>query len=167
MLFRSQIYRYDLDKGSGDLWFKVNLPLDPGRFEVNQAWFQSKDGTRVPMFLLHRKGLKRNPDTPVLLGGYGGFNVSNTPLFSATGVIFAEQGGIFAIVNLRGGAEFGEAWHEAGMRDRKQNVFDDFIAAAEYLIREKYTKPSRLAITGGSNGGLLVGAALKIGRAHV
>lgn len=155
-----QIYRYDLDKGSGDLWFKANLPLDSSRFVVNQVWFQSKDGTRVPMFLLHKKGLKRSPDTPVLLGGYGGFNVSMTPSFAANGVIFAELGGIYAIVNLRGGSEFGEAWHQAGMRDRKQNVFDDFAAAAKYLIRESYTKPSRLAISGGSNGGLLVGAAL-------
>jgi prolyl oligopeptidase len=155
-----QIYRYDLDKGSGDLWFKVNTPLDAGSFELKQVWFPSKDGTRVPMFLLSKKGKKRSPDTPVLLGGYGGFNVSLTPAFAANGVVFAEMGGIYAIVNLRGGSEFGEDWHTAGMRDRKQNVFDDFIAAAEYLIREKYTKPSRLAISGGSNGGLLVGAAL-------
>lgn len=155
-----QIYRYDLDKGSGDLWFKLNMPLDSSRFEVNQVWFHSKDGTRVPMFLLHRKGLKRSPDTPVLLGGYGGFNLSLTPAFASNGVVFAELGGIYAVVNLRGGAEFGEAWHQAGMRDKKQNVFDDFIGAAEFLIREKYTVPSRLAISGGSNGGLLVGAAL-------
>jgi prolyl oligopeptidase len=114
----------------------------------------------VPIFLLHRKGLKPNGSTPVLLTAYGGFNVSNTPYFSSNGVLWAERGGIFALANLRGGGEFGEDWHRAGMLGHKQNVFDDFIAAAEYLIHEKYTNSKKLAISGGSNGGLLVGAAL-------
>jgi len=156
----SQIYRYDLDKGSGDLWFKLRVPLESGNFEVRQEWFTSKDGTRVPMFLMHKKGFKKNGNAPVLLGGYGGFNVNLTPTFTAQAVIWAELGGVYAVANLRGGGEYGEDWHRNGMTDRKQNVFDDFIAGAEYLIKSGYTKPSRLAISGGSNGGLLVGAAL-------
>ena len=112
------------------------------------------------MFLMHRKGLRKDGNAPVLLGGYGGFNVSNTPAYSSLAVVWAELGGVYALANLRGGGEFGEDWHRAGMLGSKQNVFDDFIGAAEYLIREKYTKPARLAIVGGSNGGLLVGAAL-------
>ncbi len=155
-----QIYRMNLATGSNDLWFKLNAPVDSSMFEVNQVWYQSKDGTRVPMFLMHKKGLRKDGKAPVLLGGYGGFNVSNTPAYSSSAVVWAELGGIYALANLRGGGEFGEEWHRAGMLGNKQNVFDDFIGAAEFLIREKYTEPSRLAISGGSNGGLLVGAAL-------
>ena len=141
-------------------WRKVDAPVESSRYEVEQVWFHSKDGTRVPMFLVHRKGLKKTGDTPTLLSGYGGFNISRTPVFNRSVYIFLEHGGIYADAQLRGGAEFGEDWHRAGMLDKKQNVFDDFIAAAEYLVREKYTDRQRLAISGGSNGGLLVGAAM-------
>jgi prolyl oligopeptidase len=127
---------------------------------MKQVWYASKDGTKIPMFLLYKKGLKLDGTAPVYLTGYGGFNISLTPAFSAVAVLWAENGGIFAQPNLRGGGEFGEKWHQAGMLAKKQNVFDDFIGAAEWLIRNKYTNPSRLAIAGGSNGGLLVGAAL-------
>src|SRR5262249_56097995 len=120
----------------------------------------SKKRTRGPMFLVHRKRLKPDGQTPTILYGYGGFNVSLTPNFNTSAAWWVEQGGIYAVANLRGGGEFGEAWHKAGMLDKKQNVFDDFVAAAEWLIKNKYTNPSRLAIRGGSNGGLLVGAVL-------
>ncbi|MBI3684779.1 MAG: S9 family peptidase [Acidobacteria bacterium] len=120
----------------------------------------SKDSTRVPMFLVHKKGHKPDPRTPVLLHGYGGFNVSQMPRFMANAAVWIESGGIFAVANIRGGSEFGEAWHRAGMFGKKQNVFDDFIAAAEWLVQNKHTNPAKLAIWGGSNGGLLVGAAL-------
>jgi prolyl oligopeptidase len=120
----------------------------------------SKDGTEIPMFLVHRKNLPRDGKNPTLLTGYGGFTLSQTPAFSFRAALWAERGGVYAIANLRGGSEFGEAWHKAGMLDRKQNVFDDFIGAAEWLIAKKYTSKDKLAITGGSNGGLLVGAAL-------
>ncbi len=156
----SLIYRLDTGKGVSEMWFKQPVPIESSDFVLDQQWFQSKDGTRVPMFLLHKKGLQRDGNRPVLMTGYGGFNVSMTPAFSAMAVAWAELGGVFALPNLRGGSEFGEDWHEGGMRLRKQNVFDDFIGAAEFLIREKYTNPKRLAITGRSNGGLLVGAAL-------
>ena len=127
--------------------------------EVKQIWYNSKDGTRVPMFLLHARGIKLDGSNPTFLTGYGGFNISLTPSFRASAVLWAEQGGVFAMPNLRGGGEFGEEWHRAGMREKKQNVFDDFIAAAEWLIEKGYTKPAKLAISGRSNGGLLVGAA--------
>ncbi|MEZ5351568.1 MAG: prolyl oligopeptidase family serine peptidase [Bryobacteraceae bacterium] len=156
----SRIYRLDAAKGVSEMWFQQPVPIESGDFVLDQQWFQSKDGTRIPLFLLYKKGLQRDGNRPVLMTGYGGFNVSMTPAFSATAVAWAELGGVFALPNLRGGSEFGEQWHENGMRFEKQNVFDDFIGAAEYLIREKYTNPKRLAITGRSNGGLLVGAAL-------
>ena len=142
------------------LWRKVDAPVDPSKYEVEQVWFHSKDGTKVSMFLVHQKGLKRTGKTPTLLTGYGGFNISETPAFVRSAYLFLEHGGIYAAAQLRGGSENGEDWHRAGMLDKKQNVFDDFIAAAEYLVQEKYTDREHLAITGGSNGGLLVGAVL-------
>jgi prolyl oligopeptidase len=155
------IYRYDLQKHEGSLWAKVDAPsIDSSAYEVNQVWYQSKDGTRVPMFVVYKKGLEKNGKNPTLLTGYGGFNISLTPTFRRNAYIWLEHGGIYAVANLRGGAEFGEDWHRAGMRDKKQNVFDDFIAAAEYLISEKYTDRNHLAIQGGSNGGLLMGAMM-------
>ena len=159
--FAPSIYRYDLKGGSTSLWTKVDAPsIDPVAFEVNQEWFKSKDGTRVPMFVVHKKGIQKNGKNPTLLTAYGGFNVSLTPSFSRTAYLWMEHGGVFAVANLRGGAEFGEDWHRAGMLDKKQNVFDDMIAAAEYLIGEKYTDKNHLAIQGGSNGGLLMGAMM-------
>jgi prolyl oligopeptidase len=155
------IYRYDLEGRTTTLWTKVDAPaIDPAAYEVQQQWYQSKDGTRVPMFLVHKKGLKKDGDNPTLLTGYGGFNFSFTPEFDSEIYLWLEHGGIYAVANLRGGAEFGEDWHRAGMLDKKQNVFDDMIAAAGYLISEKYTRPDRLAIQGGSNGGLLMGAMI-------
>src|ERR1700733_9446989 len=155
------IYRYDLETRDTKLWAKVDAPaIDPAGYEVQQEWYQSKDGTRVPMFLVHKKGLKKDGDNPTLLTGYGGFNVSLTPEFDSDIYLWLEHGGIYAVANLRGGAEFGEDWHRAGMLDKKQNVFDDMIRAAEYLISEKYTSANRLAIKGGSNGGLLMGAMI-------
>jgi prolyl oligopeptidase len=159
--FAPSIYRYDLKGGSTSLWTKVDAPsIDPAAFEVNQEWFKSKDGTRVPMFVVHKKGIQKNGKNPTLLTAYGGFNVSLTPSFSRTAYLWMEHGGVFAVANLRGGAEFGEDWHRAGMLEKKQNVFDDMIAAAEYLIAEKYTDKNHLAIQGGSNGGLLMGAMM-------
>src|ERR1700730_2221113 len=154
------IYRYLASSGKRDLWFRYPIPVEPDRFESEQVWYPSKDGTRIPMFLVHRKGLKPNGNLPVLLYGYGGFDVSLTPDFDTNALWWAEQGGVYAVANLRGGSEFGQAWHRAGMLDKKQNVFDDFIAAAEWLIKNKYTNPGRLAIWGASNGGLLVGAVM-------
>jgi prolyl oligopeptidase len=154
------IYRYDVAAGTQAAWARTAAPVESDRFELSQVWYASKDGTRVPMFLLHRKGLKRDGSSPTFLTGYGGFTSSLTPSFSPRAVLWAEAGGVYALPNLRGGGEFGESWHQAGMREKKQNVFDDFIGAAEWLVANDYTKPSRLAIAGGSNGGLLVGAAL-------
>ena len=147
--------------GVVSLWAKVDAPsIDPSAYEVNQEWFNSKDGTRVPMFVVHKKGLTKTGHTPTLLTGYGGFNVSLTPVFNRAAYLWLEHGGIYAVANLRGGAEFGEDWHRAGMLDKKQNVFDDMIAAAEHLISAKYTDARHLAIEGGSNGGLLMGAMI-------
>jgi prolyl oligopeptidase len=155
------VYRYDLKSGATSLWAKVDAPsIDPAAYEVNQEWFHSKDGTRVPMFIVNKKGLKKDGHNPTLLTAYGGFNVSLTPSFSRTAYLWMEHGGVYAVANLRGGAEFGEDWHRAGMLDKKQNVFDDMIAAAEHLIAEKYTDTDHLAIQGGSNGGLLMGAMI-------
>jgi len=159
--FAPSIYRYDLKDSSTSLWTKVDAPsIDPSAYEVQQEWFASKDGTRVPMFVVHKKGLQKNGKNPTLLTAYGGFNVSLTPTFSRTAYLWMEHGGIYVVANLRGGAEFGEDWHRAGMLDKKQNVLDDMIAAAEHLISEKYTDPKHLAIQGGSNGGLLMGAMI-------
>ena len=159
--FAPSIYRYDLKDGSTTLWTHVDAPsIDPAGYEVHQEWFKSKDGTRVPMFVVHKKGVEKNGHNPTLLTAYGGFNVSVTPTFSRTAYLWMEHGGIYAVANLRGGAEFGEDWHRAGMLDKKQNVFDDMIAAAEHLIAEKYSDKNHLAIQGGSNGGLLMGAMI-------
>jgi prolyl oligopeptidase len=154
------IYRYDVATGKQAIWAKDNVPVDSDRFEVKQVRYASKDGTMIPMFIVHAKGMKLDGSHPTLLTGYGGFTLSQTPGFSARAVLWVESGGVYALPNLRGGGEFGEEWHKAGMLDKKQNVFDDFHAAAEYLIASGYTKPEHLAISGGSNGGLLVGAAL-------
>jgi prolyl oligopeptidase len=155
------VYRLDLASRKTKLWDKVDAPgIDSSAYEVKQLWYASKDGTKVPMFMFHKKGLALDAKNPTLLTGYGGFNVSNTPEFRASRFVWLEHGGVFVVANLRGGAEFGEDWHRAGMLEKKQNVFDDFIAAAEFLISEKYTDKDHLAIQGGSNGGLLMGAAL-------
>jgi prolyl oligopeptidase len=159
--FAPAIYRYDLKDGSTTIWTKVDAPsIDPSAYDVAQEWFRSKDGTRVPMFVVHKKGLQKTGHNPTLLTAYGGFNISLTPTFSRTAYLWMEHGGIYAVANLRGGAEFGEDWHRAGMLDKKQNVFDDMTAAAEHLIAEKYTDKNHLAIQGGSNGGLLMGAMM-------
>ena len=152
------IYRYEVESGRRSEWSRLDVPIEPERFEVRQVHYESKDGTRIPMFLLHTKGLELDGRNPTFLTGYGGFNLSRTPSFSAKAIAWVEQGGVFALPNLRGGGEFGEAWHEAGMLEKKQNVFDDFISAAQWLIAEGYTRPEKLSIRGGSNGGLLVGA---------
>ena len=154
------VYQYDMEKNESTLYTspKVNFRLED--YTSEQVFFQSKDGTRIPMFLTYKKGLKKNGNTPVYLYGYGGFNISLGPSFSATRIAFLEQGGIYAQVTLRGGGEYGEEWHLAGTKMQKQNVFDDFIGAAEWLIKEGYTCKDRLAIVGGSNGGLLVGACM-------
>ena len=154
------IYRCDLSNAKQSVWAQVKVPVDGSKFDVKQVWYTSKDGTKVPMFLVHAKGIKQDGSNPVLLEGYGGFNLSNTPSFDSDAIVWAERGGVFALANLRGGGEFGEAWHQAGMLAKKQNVFDDFIGAAEWLIANKYTNPAKMSILGGSNGGLLVGAAL-------
>jgi prolyl oligopeptidase len=154
------IYRFDLAKGTQEVWTRPEVPIESGQFEVKQVWYSSKDGTRVPMFLFYKKGLRPDGSHPALLTAYGGFGVSIKPAFSAEAAAFVERGGVYAVPNLRGGGEFGEAWHHAGMLEKKQNVFDDFNAAAEWLVANGYTQPSRLVIQGASNGGLLVGAAL-------
>jgi prolyl oligopeptidase len=155
------VYQVELASRKTSLWDKVATPgIDPSAYEVKQLWFNSKDGTRVPMFVFHKKGIKLDGKNPTMLTGYGGFNVSLTPSFSGGRYLWLEHGGVFAVANLRGGSEFGEDWHRAGMLDKKQNVFDDFIAAAEFLISDKITDKEHLAIQGGSNGGLLMGAMI-------
>ncbi len=154
------LFRYDVATGESALYRQTRVSVDPEAYETVQLFFTSRDGTRVPMFITYRKGLVLNGQNPTLLYGYGGFNISETPSFSVARVVWMEMGGVFAHANLRGGGEYGEAWHTAGTKTRKQNVFDDFIAAAEYLIAQGYTSTPRLAIQGGSNGGLLVGAVL-------
>jgi len=154
------IYRYDAVTGASSVFRQPQVDFNPDAYETKQVFYPSKDGTRVPMFLVHRKGLKLNGRNPTLLYGYGGFNISLTPGFSVARVAWLEMGGVYALANLRGGGEYGEAWHRAGTRLQKQNTFDDFIAAAEWLVANGYTSPRKLAIQGGSNGGLLVGACL-------
>ena len=154
------IYQYDPLTGSSDLYRTPEIAFDPAGFESKQVFYTSKDGTQIPMIISYKKGLELNGNNPALLYGYGGFNISLTPRFSISNVVWMEQGGIYAVANLRGGGEYGEQWHSAGTQMNKQNVFDDFIAAAEYLISEQYTRKEKLAIAGGSNGGLLVGACM-------
>jgi prolyl oligopeptidase len=156
----SASYHYDIATGKSTLYVQPKVDFNPDDYETKQVFYQSKDGTKVPMFIVHKKGLKLDGTNPTMLYAYGGFNISLTPSFSAMRLAWLEQGGIFAQPNLRGGGEYGEEWHQAGTKMKKQNVFDDFIAAAEYLIKEKYTSSDYLAIHGGSNGGLLVGATM-------
>ena len=160
--YPTTIFRVDVAQPAAGprLWAQPQAPVDPTQVVVEQVWFESRDGTKVSMFLAHRKGLLKNGAHPTVLTGYGGFGVAETPAFSATLFQWFEAGGVLALPNLRGGGEYGDAWHEAGMRQHKQNVFDDFIAAAQWLVDSGYTRPERLAISGGSNGGLLTGAAL-------
>jgi prolyl oligopeptidase len=154
------IYRYDMITGESTLLRKAEVDFDPDDYEVEQVFYQSADGTRIPMFISHKKGLKLDGNNPTMLYGYGGFNVAMTPSFAISRLAWMEMGGVFAVANLRGGGEYGEEWHQAGTKLNKQNVFDDFIAAAEWLIAHKYTRTEKLAIEGRSNGGLLVGAVL-------
>ncbi len=160
-IYRADSTKVDLSGLKSALWAKVEAPsIDPAAYDVQQVWYTSRDGTKVPMFVVRKKGIEKNGKNPTLLTAYGGFNVSLTPTFSRSMFLWMEHGGIYAVANLRGGAEFGEDWHRAGMLEKKQNVFDDFIAAAEYLIGQKYTDKDHLAIQGGSNGGLLMGAMI-------
>lgn len=156
----STIYRYDIATGKSEVYKQPKVDFDPDRYETTQVFYRSKDGAKIPMFITHRKGMPRDGTAPTILYGYGGFDISLTPSFSVNNIAWLEKGGVYAMPNLRGGGEYGREWHEAGMLDRKQNVFDDFIAAAEYLIAEKYTSSDHLAIRGRSNGGLLVGACM-------
>ena len=158
--FPGTIYKYDIEKNKSDVYIAPEVAFEPEKYTTEQVFYPSKDGTKIPMFLTYKKGLNRNGKNPVLLYGYGGFNISLNPSFSTNRIPFLESGGIYAQVNLRGGGEYGKDWHEAGTKQKKQNVFDDFIAAAEYLIAEKYTGKEKIAIMGGSNGGLLVGACV-------
>jgi len=154
------VYRYEIRSGESTVFRRPQVDFDPQAYETRQVFYHSKDGTRVPMFITHRKGLPLDGNNPTLLYAYGGFDISITPAFSVMNLVWMEQGGVYAVPNLRGGGEYGREWHEAGMKEKKQNVFDDFIAAAQWLIDNKYTCSQKLAIRGGSNGGLLVGAAI-------
>lgn len=158
--YPTTIFRYDFAAGRSEVFRAPEIDFDPSQYTAEQVFYESQDGTRVPMFIVYKKGLQRDGTNPTYLYGYGGFDVSLTPSFSVSNLVWLEMGGIYAMPNLRGGGEYGKAWHEAGMLEKKQNVFDDFIAAAEYLIREGYTSTPKLAVGGGSNGGLLVGAVL-------
>jgi prolyl oligopeptidase len=155
-----EIYQYNLSEKQTKLYFRPEVSFNPDDFIVKQEFYLSKDSTKVPIFIVHKKGIEPDGENPTLLYGYGGFNISLTPSFSSTRMVFLENGGVFALANLRGGGEYGEDWHVAGTKLQKQNVFDDFIAAAEYLIASKYTNSNKLAIMGGSNGGLLIGAVI-------
>ncbi len=154
------IYRYNLETGESTLFRQPDVYFNPDNYETRQIFYRSKDGTQVPMFITHKKGLLLDGNNPTLLYGYGGFNISLTPSFSVSRLVWMEMGGVYAVPNLRGGGEYGEEWHQAGTKLNKQNVFDDFIAAAEWLISNRYTSSQKLAISGGSNGGLLVGACM-------
>jgi prolyl oligopeptidase len=156
----SSIYKLDAGSGKSELYWTPKIDFKSGDYESKQVFYQSKDGTKVPMIITYKKGLKLNGKNPTILYGYGGFNVSLTPSFSTSAAVWMEMGGVYAVANLRGGGEYGKKWHDAGTKMQKQNVFDDFIAAAEYLIKEKYCSSDYLAINGGSNGGLLVATAM-------
>ncbi len=156
----TSIYRYDVERNASTRVFAPQVGFDHDAFASEQVFYTSKDGTRVPMILTYRKGTPRDGSAPTLLYGYGGFDISLTPAFSSAVLVWLEMGGVYAVPNLRGGGEYGEAWHRAGIMERKQNVFDDFIAAAEWLVAQRWTSPAKLAIHGGSNGGLLVGACM-------
>lgn len=158
--YPTTIYKYDLAKNTSTVHQAPKTDVNPQQYVTTQVFYASKDGTKIPLFITHKKGVKLNGENPTYLYAYGGFNISLTPSFSVARLLWLENGGILAVANLRGGGEYGEAWHQAGMTPRKQNVFDDFIAAAEYLTVQNYTNPNRLAIAGGSNGGLLVGAIM-------
>lgn len=154
------IFKYDIAAGKSEVYKKPGVDFNPALYESKQVFYRSKDGTKIPMIITYKKGLKLNAKNPTVLYGYGGFNISLTPAFSTSVIVLLEQGGVYAVANLRGGGEYGERWHTAGTKMQKQNVFDDFIAAAEYLVKKKYTSKDYLAISGGSNGGLLVGAVM-------
>ncbi len=153
-------FRYDFKKKEVSVFRKPEIQFDGSGYETQQVFYKSKDGTKVPMFITYRKGIKLDGSNPTILYGYGGFNQSMTPYFSVVNLLWLENGGIYAVANIRGGDEYGEEWHQGGILDRKQNVFDDFIAAAEWLIANKYTSTPKLAIEGGSNGGLLTAACM-------
>ncbi|MDB5013544.1 MAG: prolyl oligopeptidase, partial [Daejeonella sp.] len=159
-VYPSTIFKYDIKTATSELFKRSGVKFDPAQFESKQVFYASKDGTKVPLIITYKKGIELNGKNPTLLYGYGGFGVNLTPAFSTSNIILMENGGIFVVANLRGGGEYGETWHSAGTKLQKQNVFDDFISAAEYLINEKYTSSEYLAISGGSNGGLLVGACI-------
>ncbi|MFB5944395.1 prolyl oligopeptidase family serine peptidase [Albibacterium sp. RHL897] len=159
-IYPPTIFKYDIASGASEEYKKSGVEFDPSLYTSEQVFYESKDGTKVPMIITYKKGIELDGSNPTILYGYGGFNISLTPSFSTSNIILLEQGGIYAVANLRGGGEYGEAWHNAGTKTQKQNVFDDFIAAAEYLIANKYTSSEKLGIAGGSNGGLLVGAAM-------
>ena len=159
-IFPPTIFKYDIIKGTSSIYKQSNVQFNPKDYESKQVFYSSADGTKVPMIITYKKGMKLTGKNPVMLYGYGGFNISLTPSFSVGNIVFLENGGIYCVANLRGGGEYGDTWHNAGTKMKKQNVFNDFIAAAEYLIKEKYTSKDYLAISGGSNGGLLVGACL-------
>ena len=158
--FPPTIYKYDIASGVSTVFRKPEVKFNPEDYKLEQVFYPSKDGTKIPMFIVYKKGTQMNGKNPTILYGYGGFNISSTPSFSPTRIAWLEQGGVFCIANLRGGSEYGEKWHQAGMRDKKQNVFDDFIAAGEFLIDKKYTSKDYLSVQGGSNGGTLVGAVI-------
>jgi prolyl oligopeptidase len=154
------VYKYDLSENKFEVFFAPEIGFDTSQYETKQVFYESKDGIKIPMFIVHKKGLKLNGKNPTLLYAYGGFNVSNLPSFKVDRLIWLENDGVFAMPNIRGGGEYGENWHKAGIRLNKQNVFDDFIEASEYLIKNEYTSPEKLTIRGGSNGGLLIGAVI-------
>lgn len=159
-VYPSTIFKYDMATGASGVYKASGVKFDPNLYESKQVFYHSKDGQKIPMIITYKKGMTLNGKNPLMLYGYGGFNISMTPSFSVSNLVFMENGGIYAVANLRGGGEYGDTWHNAGIKMKKQNVFNDFIAAAEYLIKEKYTSKEFLAISGGSNGGLLVGACM-------